>query len=124
MDFRLFELAGVQGRYGFAGRTQDRDGHAKRPVLFSMTLPTSGVMGRAITARFRRPSSGLTPQRRSPRRRHHLEKEEALIQPLRDLVDDGHLAVDGPAGVALVRRLEGAMLALRAMNSDGSNKGG
>ena len=38
-----------------------------------------------------------------------------LIQQLLDLVDDGHLAVDGPAGIGLVRRLEGAMLALRAM---------
>ena len=39
-----------------------------------------------------------------------------LIQRLLGLVDDGHLAADGPAGVALVRRLEGAMLALRAMD--------
>ena len=39
-----------------------------------------------------------------------------LIQELLDLVDDGHIAADGPAGVALVRRLEGAMLALRAMD--------
>jgi hypothetical protein len=39
-----------------------------------------------------------------------------LIQKLLGMVDDGHLAVDGPAGVALVRRLEGAMLALRAMD--------
>lgn len=35
-----------------------------------------------------------------PRRRHHLEREEALIQELRDLVDEGHIAVDGPAAVA------------------------
>lgn len=39
-----------------------------------------------------------------------------LIQHLLDLVDEGHIAADGPAGVALVRHLEGAMLALRAMD--------
>jgi hypothetical protein len=38
-----------------------------------------------------------------------------LIQRLLDLVDDGNLAADGPAGVALARRLEGAMLALKAI---------
>ncbi len=43
-------------------------------------------------------------------------KAAGLIQHLLDLVDDGHLAADGPAGVALVRHLEGAMLALRAMS--------
>jgi hypothetical protein len=41
-----------------------------------------------------------------------------LIQTLLDMVDDGDLAADGPAGVALVRRLEGAMLALRAMDDN------
>ena len=48
-----------------------------------------------------------------------VERREALdlIQGLLDLVDDGHLAADGPSGVMLVRRLEGAMLALRAMDS-------
>lgn len=40
-----------------------------------------------------------------------------LIQGLLDMVDDGHLAADGPAGVALARRLEGAMIALTAMDS-------
>ena len=40
-----------------------------------------------------------------------------LIQQVLDLVDDGHLAVDEPAGVALVQPLEGAMLALKAMDS-------
>ena len=44
------------------------------------------------------------------------QRADALIQQLLDLVDDGDLAADGPAGVALVRRLEGAMLALRAMD--------
>ena len=44
------------------------------------------------------------------------QKADHLIQSLLDLVDDGDLAADGPAGVALVRRLEGAMLALRAMD--------
>jgi hypothetical protein len=44
-----------------------------------------------------------------------------LIQTLLDLVDDGDLAADGPSGVALVRRLEGAMLALRAMDGHGTS---
>jgi hypothetical protein len=44
------------------------------------------------------------------------QKADDLIQELLDLVDDGHIAADGPAGVALARRLEGAMLALRAMD--------
>jgi hypothetical protein len=44
------------------------------------------------------------------------QKAADLIQCLLDMVDDGDLAADGPAGVALVRRLEGAMLALRAMD--------
>lgn len=38
-----------------------------------------------------------------------------LVQRLLDLVDDGKLAADGPAAVALVRRLEGAMMALVAL---------
>jgi hypothetical protein len=45
------------------------------------------------------------------------EKAADLIQQLLDLVDGGDLAADGPAGVALVRRLEGALIALRAMDS-------
>jgi hypothetical protein len=44
-----------------------------------------------------------------------------LIQELLDLVDDGHIAADGPAGVALVRRLEGAMLALRVLDGYGTS---
>ena len=44
------------------------------------------------------------------------QRADNLIQELLDLVDDGHIAGDGPTGVALVRRLEGAMLALRAMD--------
>ena len=44
------------------------------------------------------------------------QKAADLIQRLLDIVDDGDLAADGPKGVALVRRLEGAMLALRAMD--------
>jgi hypothetical protein len=44
------------------------------------------------------------------------QRADDLIQELLDLVDDGHIAADGPAGVALVRRLEGAMLALRAID--------
>jgi len=50
------------------------------------------------------------------RTRAERQKALDLIQRLLDLVDDGHLASDGPAGVALAQRLEGAMLALRAMN--------
>jgi hypothetical protein len=47
------------------------------------------------------------------------ERREAddVIQRLLDMVDDGDLAADGPVGVALVRRLEGAMIALTAMDS-------
>lgn len=46
------------------------------------------------------------------------EQREAvdLIERLLDLVEVGNLAADGPAGAALVRRLEGAMLALRALD--------
>ena len=36
-----------------------------------------------------------------------------LIWHLLDLVDDGQFPADGPVGVALVRRLEGALIALR-----------
>jgi hypothetical protein len=49
------------------------------------------------------------------------QKAADLIQTLVDLVDDGSLAADGPAGVALVRRLEGATIALRAMDGNGSS---
>jgi hypothetical protein len=44
------------------------------------------------------------------------QKADHLIQGLLDMVYDGHIAADGPTGVALVRRLEGAMIALRAMD--------
>ena len=44
------------------------------------------------------------------------QKAADLIQTLLDMVDDGDLAADGPVGVALTRRLEGTMLALKAMN--------
>ena len=43
----------------------------------------------------------------------------AQIRRVLDLVDDGDLAADGPVAVALVRRLEGAMLALMAMDREG-----
>ena len=39
-----------------------------------------------------------------------------LIQRLLDLVDDGDLAADGPVAVVVVRRLEGAMIALKVMD--------
>jgi hypothetical protein len=45
------------------------------------------------------------------------QRADDLIQRLLDLVDDGDLAADGPSGVVLVRRLEGAVIALRAMDS-------
>ena len=38
-----------------------------------------------------------------------------LIERLLASVDDGDVAADGPAGSALVRRLEGSLLALRAL---------
>jgi hypothetical protein len=44
------------------------------------------------------------------------QKAADLIQTLLEMVDDGDLAADGPAGVTLVRRMEGVMLALRAMD--------
>ena len=44
------------------------------------------------------------------------QRADDLIQELLDLVDDGHIAADGPADVALVRRLEDAAIALRAMD--------
>jgi hypothetical protein len=44
------------------------------------------------------------------------QKAADLIQGLLDMVDDGHMAADGPKGVALVRRLEGALIALRAID--------
>jgi hypothetical protein len=45
------------------------------------------------------------------------EKAADLIKRVIDLVDDGDLAVDGPAAVTLVRRLEGAVIALRIMDA-------
>jgi ribosomal protein L14E/L6E/L27E len=42
-----------------------------------------------------------------------------LIQRILDQIDDGQVAADGPAAVAVVRRLEGAMIALKAMDSSG-----
>jgi hypothetical protein len=45
----------------------------------------------------------------------------AQIEQVLGLLDDGELAADGPKAVAVVRRLEGAMLALMAMDGDGLN---
>ena len=52
------------------------------------------------------------------------EQREAadLIERLLNLVEGGDLAADGPAGAALARRLEGALLALRTL--DGSGQAG
>jgi hypothetical protein len=48
------------------------------------------------------------------------EKVADLMQRLLDLLDHGYLDADGPTGVALVKRLEGAMLALRVLDSYGT----
>jgi len=42
-----------------------------------------------------------------------------LIQRILDLIDEGHLAADGPTGVALARRLEGGLIALKAAHQAG-----
>ena len=42
------------------------------------------------------------------------ERAQALLAVLRS-VDEGDLSADGPAAVVVVRRLEGALLALAAM---------
>jgi hypothetical protein len=49
------------------------------------------------------------------------QRADDLIQQLLDMVAEGDLAADGPAGVALVRRLEGALIALRAMDGNGTS---
>lgn len=43
------------------------------------------------------------------------DRQEAadLLHRVLDLVDAGDLSADGPAGVAMVRRLEGAEIAVR-----------
>jgi hypothetical protein len=68
----------------------------------------------------RRPASvrqdvdvGLTKDERS--------KAIDLIQRLLGMVEDGSVAVDGRAGVALFWRLEGTMLALRVLDSYGTS---
>jgi hypothetical protein len=54
--------------------------------------------------------------------RREREEAGALFRRVLDAVDNGDLAADGPAAVALVRRLEGALLALDALDS--GRKGG
>ena len=47
--------------------------------------------------------------------RRERDEATALLRRLLDAVDSGALAADGPAAVAVVRRLEGAVLAVEAM---------
>ena len=49
-----------------------------------------------------------------------------MIQKVLDLGDDGDLAADGPKAVAVLRRLEGSMIALMVMDGEPqqSNKTG
>jgi len=44
----------------------------------------------------------------------------AQLRRVLDAVESGELSADGPVGSALVRRLEGAVLALDAVDSKGS----
>jgi hypothetical protein len=44
----------------------------------------------------------------------------AQLRRVLDAVESGDLSADGPVGSALVRRLEGAVLALDAVDSKGS----
>lgn len=47
--------------------------------------------------------------------RRERDESAALLRCVLDAVDSGELAADGPAAVAVVRRLEGALLALEAI---------
>lgn len=51
---------------------------------------------------------------------NHGERQEAaaLLRRVLDAVDSGALAADGPAAVAVVRRMEGALLAVEAMEQE------
>lgn len=48
--------------------------------------------------------------------RRQRQESAALLRRVLDAVDNGDLAADGPAAVAVVRRLEGALLAVEAMD--------
>ena len=47
--------------------------------------------------------------------REDQEQAADLLRRLLDSIDHGDLSADGPAAVALVRRLEGALLAVEAL---------
>lgn len=46
----------------------------------------------------------------------HRTEAAALLRRVLDAVDRGELAADGPAAVAVVRRCEGAAIALEVMD--------
>ena len=46
----------------------------------------------------------------------HLEQAAQLLRRLLDAVERGQLVADGPVGVNLVRRMDGAALALEAVS--------
>ncbi len=48
-------------------------------------------------------------------RKQDAEDAERLLSRVLDAVERGDLSADGPAATAVARRLEGALLALRAM---------
>lgn len=48
--------------------------------------------------------------------RRERKEVAALLRRVLDAVDNGDLAADGPAGVAVVRRLEGALIAVESMD--------
>lgn len=51
------------------------------------------------------------------------KREEAaeMLRRLLAAVEDDNLSADGPAGAGLVRRIEGALAALDALDHDGSS---
>jgi hypothetical protein len=51
--------------------------------------------------------------------RREREQAAALLRDILNAVNRGNLSADGPAAVALERRLEGALLALEAMDRPG-----
>jgi len=48
----------------------------------------------------------------------------AQLRRVLDMVDTGDLSADGPIAVATVRRLEGVLLALGAIDADGREQRG
>lgn len=46
------------------------------------------------------------------------QEAAAMLRAVLAAVDRGEVAADGPVGVALVRRLQGALLALDALDDD------